>query len=141
MRGLVVASFPYGYQPDPAAPGRLVVYDPEASVVWMIYGWLIDERRSIRSIVDELRRVGIPPARGQWGPTQVRRKIVNEAYVGRVYYERERVLRDGRRELRPKDEWIPVPIPSIITPERQAAALAQLARNRADLVGAPGAAR
>jgi site-specific DNA recombinase len=34
-RGLVVASFPYGYRPNPAAPGRLLVYEPEATVVRM----------------------------------------------------------------------------------------------------------
>jgi site-specific DNA recombinase len=138
-RGLVVASFPYGYRPDPGAPGRLLVHEPEASVVRMIYGWLIDEGRSTRSIVDELRRLAIPPGRAgrKWGPTQVRRILTSDRYTGRTYYNRGQVVSGGGRKERPAAEWIAVPIPVIVTPERHAAAQAQLARNRSALVGRP----
>jgi site-specific DNA recombinase len=138
-RGLIVASYPYGYRPDPAAPGRLLVSDSEAGVVKLIYKLLIDEGRSTRSIVDELRRLAIPAVRpgGQWGPTQVRRILTSDRYTGRVYYNRGQVLDGGRRKDRPADQWITVGIPAIITPERHAAAQAQLGRNRAALVGRP----
>ena len=138
-RGLVVASFPYGYRPDPAASGRLLVYEPEATVVRMIYSWLIDEGRSSRSIVDELRRLAVPPGRigHKWGPTQVRRILTSDRYTGRTYYNRGQVVSGGRRKERPPAEWIAIAIPAIITPERHAAALAQLARNRVELVGRP----
>lgn len=121
-RGQVVASYPYGYRPDAARRGYVVVHDPEAAVVRMIYGWLIDEGRSVRSIVDELRALGVPPATAAraWGPTQVRRIVASDRYTGRTWYK-----------------GIEIPIPAIITPERHAAARAQLARNAVALVGRP----
>jgi site-specific DNA recombinase len=138
-RGLIVASYPYGYRPDPALPGRLVVFEAEAAIVRMIYAWLIDEGRSTRSIVDELRRLGVPPSKHgrQWGPTQVRRIIASDRYVGRTFYNRAQVVAGGRRNARPPADWIAVPIPAIVTPERYAAARVQLAQNRARLVGRP----
>lgn len=143
-RGLIVASYPYGYRPDPAAPGRLVIYEPEAEVVRLIYRLLIDEQRSARSIVGELRRLAIPPSRGRrWPPTSVRRILTSDRYTGRVHYNRDEVIenpktgRKTRRTRRPASEWIAVPIPAIITPERFAAAQAQLQRNRQAQVGRP----
>jgi site-specific DNA recombinase len=137
-RGLVVASYPYGYRPDPASPGRLVINEPEAATIRMIYAWLIDEQRSTRSIVDELRRLGVPSSKPgrQWGPTQVRRILQSARYTGLVHYGQEQVIVGGRRR-RPEADWITVPIPAIITPERHAAALAALGRNREALVGRP----
>jgi site-specific DNA recombinase len=137
-RGLVVASYPYGYRPDPAMPGRLVVHEEEASVIRMIHAWLIEERKTTRKIVDELRRLGVPSSRPgrQWGPTQVLRILSSDRYTGRVYYNRDAIGAGGRRQ-RPASEWIAVPIPPIITPEQHAAAKAALARNRAAYVGRP----
>jgi site-specific DNA recombinase len=105
----------------------------------MIYARLIDDRQSVRAIVDELRRLQVPAARAgrQWGPTQVRRILTSDRYTGRTYFNRGQVTAGGRRTERPAAEWIPVPIPALITPERFAAAQAQLARNRATFVGRP----
>jgi site-specific DNA recombinase len=137
-RGLVVASYPYGYRPDPARPGQLVVHEGEASVIQMMYAWLIEEGRSGRSIVTELRRLGVPPARGgRWGLTQVRRILSSDRYTGRTFYNVRRTARGQRTVERPASEWIAVPIPAIVTPERHAAALAALDRNRQALVGRP----
>jgi Resolvase, N terminal domain len=54
-RGLVVASYPYGYKPDPARPGKLLVHDREAEVIQLIYRLCIEEGRSLERIVVELR--------------------------------------------------------------------------------------
>jgi len=35
-RGLVVASYPFGYKPDPAQPGKLVLHETEAEAVRLI---------------------------------------------------------------------------------------------------------
>jgi site-specific DNA recombinase len=143
-RGLIVASYPYGYRPDPEAPGRLVVHEAEGEIVRLIYRLLVDEQRSTRAIVVELRRLGIQPARGRrWGPTSVRRILGSDRYTGRAYYNRDEVVenpktgRKTRRAQRPASEWIAVPIPPIVTPERYAAAQAQLQRNREAQVGRP----
>jgi site-specific DNA recombinase len=95
-RGLVVPSHPYGYRFAPPIQdgakiknsGRLEIYEHEANTIRMIYSWLIDEGRSLRSIVDELRRLGIPSSRPgrRWGTTTVRRIVASPRYTGRVFF-------------------------------------------------------
>jgi len=145
-RGLVVAGpIPYGYRPDPAAPGRLLIDGDEASVVRMVYGWLVDEQRSIREITTELRRLGVRPRRGQaWAPSSVRRVLTSELYAGRAFFNRrERVTseRTGRkgtgRRFRPETEWIGLEVPRIVAGDLYRQAQVQLARNKARLGGRP----
>jgi site-specific DNA recombinase len=83
-RGLIVAGpVPYGYRVDPTAPGRLIVHPEEASVVRMMFSWLAEEERSLRSIAVELRALGIRPARGgQWAKSSVARVLRSELYAG-----------------------------------------------------------
>src|SRR4051794_12853668 len=48
---------PYGYRYVPrqdAVPGHLVVDEPEAELVRMLYGWLVDEQTTIRQILKRL---------------------------------------------------------------------------------------
>lgn len=127
---------PYGYrlQPD----GMLVIEDAEAEVVRLVYRLLVEERCSTRMVVDELRRRGLPPRRGaQWAPTSVIRLMTSEVYTGTWHYQRRAVTPDGVRQ-RPREEWIPVAIPAIVTPELAAAARAQLIRNAAQRRGQVG---
>jgi site-specific DNA recombinase len=118
-RGLVVTprNSPFGYA---AADGRWLVDDRQAAVVRLAYALLIDERRSVRGIVAELNRRGLPSARGPWNTTQLRRVLSDERYIGRGHYGD-----------------IVIPIPAIVTPAEHAAARAQLDRNRAQHVGRP----
>ncbi len=139
-RGLIVAGpLPYGYRPDPTVPGRLLVHDDEASVVRMVFNWLVNEARSIRDITAELRRLGVRPRRSAfWSKSSVRRLLTNEVYVGRAYFNRrERTGEDGRVRLRPKEEWIPVDVPAIVPEALFAQAQMQLTRNRDRLIGRP----
>jgi site-specific DNA recombinase len=80
-RGLVVASYPFGYNPDPAQPGKLVLHEAEAETVRMIYRLCVDEGRSLEQIVSELRRLGTLARKGQWGTTQVAR-ILSSPPIG-----------------------------------------------------------
>jgi site-specific DNA recombinase len=146
-RGLIVSgTFAYGYRPDPAAPGRLVVQDDEAGIVRMMFRRLVEEQRSIRSIVIELRRLGTAPARGRaWAKSSVRNVLTNPVYTGRAFFNRREVIaspRTGRRgtgrRLRPESEWVPVAVPAIVTPELFEQARQQLERNRQTLAGRPG---
>jgi site-specific DNA recombinase len=144
-RGLWVGSRrPYGYVFNPAAPGTLCVHEEEAATVRMIFRWLVEDRRSVRGIVAELRALGVKPQRGRaWGNSSVRRILTEERYIGRAYFNRRHVVdheRSGKRtavELRPRDEWIPVAIPALVDEALFARAEAQLMRNRAVLVGRP----
>jgi site-specific DNA recombinase len=113
------------------------VHEPEAEVVRRIYRWVIDERRSLGSIVRELRQSGVRAARGGWGTTQVRRILSEPIYTGQAFYNRRHVHADGSMRERERAEWIPIPVPAIVTVEQHAGARAQLTRNRELLVGRP----
>jgi len=131
---------PYGYEPEltkPGAknPGKLLICEREAEVVRLIYKLCVDEGKSIEKIVRELQRLGLPARKGQWGTTQVARILNDERYIGTVYYGKQKVRPGGRRVIGAKP--IPIPIPPIVTPERRQAALDQLRKNRAVLVGRP----
>lgn len=138
-RGLVVtpANSPYGYRPDPARPGHLMIYEPEAEIVKLVYRLCIDEGMSLDSIVAELHRLGTPSMKAaqghRWGRTQVARILNSHRYTGTMSYGEEQCLPGGKRQ--PGSNPIPVPIPALVTPERQAAARAQLTKNKAVLVG------
>lgn len=144
-RGLVVASRPaFGYRADPEHSGRLLIHEPEAAVIRMMFRWCAEEQRSIRGIALELTRLGLRPQRGQvWRMSTVRRILTNVLYTGQAYYGQREVAehpRTGRRTLhrwRPREDWISIPVPAIVTPETLALAEQQLARNRAILVGRP----
>jgi site-specific DNA recombinase len=145
-RGLVVTGpYPYGYRPDPAQPGRLIIHPEEADVVRMIYRWLVDEHRSIRSIVTELRRLGILPRRGrEWAKSSVRKLLTSPFYAGQAHYNRrEKIVnaKTGRqgtgRRFRPESEWIPISVPAIVDEALFARAQEQLGRNRGTQTGRP----
>jgi site-specific DNA recombinase len=146
-RGLWSGRAPYGYRVDPARPGALVPDEPEAAVVRMMYRWLVEEQRSIRSITTELRRLGLHPrAGGAWTKTSVSRLLTLELYTGRAYFGRARHTEqraEGRRRVvrrpQPESEWLPIPVPALVSPELFAAAQAQRVRNRAILGGRPPA--
>lgn len=148
-QGLWVPSAPpYGYRRLPAcgqAPPRLQVYEPEASIVRELFRRLVEEGRSLRSLVRWLNESSIPTAKGKkkWSPSVVGRLLTNPIYQGVAYMNRYQAVepahprcryrrqRRSSRRLRPQEEWIAVPVPAIVTPEEFAAAQAQLQKNRA----------
>jgi site-specific DNA recombinase len=65
----------------------------------------------------------VVPPKGQrpiWGTSTISRILHNEAYIGRIYFNRTESVPDhrpGRRPKqvpRPREEWIPIAIPSIV---------------------------
>jgi len=67
---------PYGYRYVPrqeAVPGHLVVDEKEAALVRTLYGWLIDERTTIRQILKRLNAGPDVPRSGRhaWSPCLV----------------------------------------------------------------------
>ena len=128
----------YGYRLDPQQPGKLVIHDEEALVVRMVFRWLAEEQRPIREITAELRALGVRAPRGRlWAKSSVRRLLTSELYAGRGYYNRRERLAK-RLRFRPESEWIPIPVPPIVSSELFDRARAQLARNKALMVGRPG---
>jgi len=145
---VVAGKAPYGYryvhrQDD--VPGHLVVDETEAELVRMLYGWLIDEQMTIRQMLKRLNFGPWYPRSGKhpWSPSVVHHILADPVYTGTAYANRYRYLppkkprtprgpRTGEnscRQLRPREEWLPITVPAIIDQATYARAQAQLARN------------
>jgi site-specific DNA recombinase len=121
---------PYGYRriaAEPGRPARMEIFEPEAEIVRAIFAAHADESASIRQIAHELHDRGIPSPSGKpiWGTSTLQRLLSNEAYIGRVYYNRRETIigapasRGARRTKtryreRPREQWITIPVPPII---------------------------
>ena len=110
----------------------------------MLYGWLIEERMSVRQI---LKRLNAGPwlARcggARWSASVVHRILSDPTYSGTAYANRYHYVppekprargpKSGEntcRKLRAKEEWIPIPVPPIVDEETRRLAQAQLERN------------
>jgi site-specific DNA recombinase len=137
-RGLIPAGpVPFGYRPDPTAPGRLAVHEEEARVVRLMFGRLLDDQRSVRKIAEELTRAGTRAPKGpRWAPATVKRLLSSEAYIGRLWFNRT-IGTGSTRRRRPEAEWIPLDVPALIARPLFERAQAQLRRNRTMLAGRP----
>ena len=80
---------------------------------------------TVREICRRLNADGVPSPTGKptWGTSTICRLLRNEAYIGRVYYNRtesvpdRRPTRHHRQVWRDRDEWIPIDCPRIISDE------------------------
>ena len=114
---------PYGYRRVPRSaegPARLEVYEPEAGVVRRIFADYVAGGQSMRQITRRLNAEEIPSPTGKpvWGTSTVGRLLRNEAYVGRVYFNKTEAVPGGRRGLqrrRPREEWIAIPVPAVVS--------------------------
>jgi site-specific DNA recombinase len=115
--------------PADGGPARIEVIEPEAEIVRWIFDAYVEKGRSVRQISFDLLERGIPSPTGKpiWGTSTITRLLRNEAYTGTVYYNRrEHFDGNGRRGARnrktrsrerPREEWIPIPVPAIIDPD------------------------
>lgn len=120
---------PYGYRRVPRdadGPARLEVFEPEATVVRRIFDDYVSGGHSTRQIAKRLADDSVLSQAGKtmWGTSMIGRLLTNEAYVGRVYYNRTEAVPvpDGRAKSyrqrpRPKDEWIAIAVPPIVSDE------------------------
>jgi site-specific DNA recombinase len=119
----------YGHRrvvPTNGGPARIEIFEPEAEIVRWIFDAYVEKRRSVRQISFDLLNRGIPSPTGKpiWGTSTITRLLRNEAYIGTVYYNRrEHFDGNGRRGARnrktrsrerPREEWIPIPVPAIV---------------------------
>ena len=118
----------YGYRrvarSAATGPAHLEIYEPEAAVVRRIF----TDRAggtTVREISRSLNadRVPSPTGKTTWGTSTILRLLRNEAYVGRVYFNRTESIPDRRptrhRRQVPRDraDWIPIACPRIIADE------------------------
>ena len=119
---------PYGYRRIPRCGelrAHLEIYEPEVSVVRRIFKYYVKQDLSTRQIAKQLNQDGIssPSGKNIWGTSTIGRILRNEAYVGRVYYNRSELIQDrrpgkGTRQVpRSRDQWIEIPVPRILTDE------------------------
>jgi len=148
----VFSAAPYGYRylrKTADTPARFEILPDEAAVVERIFTWVAQARCSIREVCRRLEKQGIPTRGGKrrWDPATVRGLLRNPAYRGQAAYgktrngERKPRLRPqrGRPEVprrpavaqpRPRDEWIEVPVPPIVSAALFDAVAEQLRDNR-----------
>lgn len=115
----------YGYR---QVPGGFEVHEEEARVVRRIFelaaaGW------GPQRIALRLEEEGVPGPRGPyWHRNTVRRIIINPVYMGLMHFNRfdtagthnNRFLEPARkvpRRIRPREEWISVRTPAIVSKE------------------------
>ena len=126
---------PYGYRRVPrsaAGPARLEIHDPEAAVVRVIFGYHTTDGLSMRQITRRLADDGVasPSGKPVWPISTISALLTNDAYHGTWYYNRSEALPAtgptgaAARRDRPRDEWIGVPVPAIISDDTFAAAQA-----------------
>ena len=120
---------PYGYtrvRPEPSQPPSMEVDPQTAPIVQQMFRWYGTDRLSDRQIAIRLTKLGTPArtrnGHSYWHPGSVRTVLMNDAYLGIWYANRyKKEAREGQRHpqqvRRPADQWIPIPIPALISPE------------------------
>ena len=148
----VMSGAPYGYRyirKTDEAPAAYSVLEDEARVVRRIYEMYTVEGLSIGEITRRINAEGIPTrkASARWERSTVWAVLRNSAYRGVACFgktrasSRTRVIRPLRRRgvatpcvtsghERPRDEWIEIPVPSLISEETFARAQELLQENK-----------
>ena len=118
----------YGYRRVPRCGDRaahLELYEPEAAIVRRIFRDYVEDGRSMRQITWQLSQDRIPSSSGKtvWGVSTIGRLLRNEAYIGRAYYNRTASVlhrhpgKGARQVRRPRDQWIAISVPAIVSEE------------------------
>ena len=146
----VMSGAPYGYRYIRKKEEALAAYtikETEASVVRRVYEMYTVEGLSIAEITRRLNREGIPPRRaGRWERSVVWGMLRNPAYRGVACFGKTRLsprtqTRPQRRRgittpsntaghQRPREEWIEIPVPALVTEETFARAQELLSHNK-----------
>ena len=148
----VMSGAPYGYRyvrKTDVAPAAYVVLEAEARVVVRIYEMYTVEGLSIGEITRRLNAEGIPTrkASARWERTTVWAVLRNSAYRGIACFgktrasSRTRVMRPQRRRgvitpsmtaghERPREEWIEIPVPALVSEDSFARAQELLQENK-----------
>src|SRR5215813_12349776 len=147
----VLSGAPYGYRyirKTDEVPAAYVVDEAEARVVRRVYEMYTVEGFSIGEITRRLNREGVPARRAsRWERSVVWGVLRNPAYRGVACFGktrisvRTRVMRPQRRRgtttpsstaghQRPREEWIEIPVPALVTEESFARAQELLYQNK-----------
>jgi site-specific DNA recombinase len=148
----VLSGAPYGYRyirKTDEAPAAYSVHEPEARVVQRIYEMYTVQGCSIGEITRRLNAEGIPTRKvsARWERSTVWAVLRNPAYRGVACFgktrasARTRIMRPQRRRgvtvpsttvghERPREEWIEIPVPALVSEESFARAQELLQQNK-----------
>jgi len=148
----VMSGSPYGYRyvrKTDEAPAAYMVDEAEARVVQRVYDMYTVDGLSIGEITRRLNAEGIPTRKrsARWERSTVWGVLRNSAYRGVACFgktrisARTRVMRPQRRRgvttpsttaghERPREEWIEIPVPALVTEESFARAQELLQENK-----------
>lgn len=144
---------PYGYNyvkkdKEKGIEGHYEVNEKEAEIVKMMFDWVVKDGISQREVVRRLTASKIPPRKGsaRWGRSSVHKILTNETYTGVTYYYKYQAVESDKYKqtryykhrktglrLRPREEWIPIPLPDslkIIDKQTFLVAKSQFDRNK-----------
>jgi site-specific DNA recombinase len=153
----VMSGAPYGYRyirKTEEALAAYIVDEAEASVVRRVYEMYTVEGLSIAEITRRLNREGIPTRKAsRWERSVIWAMLRNPAYRGVACFGKTRLSartqkRPQRRRgvttpsntaghQRPREEWIEIPVPALVTEESFARAKSCCTTTRYDRVGVP----
>jgi len=128
---------PFGYRYIPVSEangGSWEIDTQEAAVVRQIFAWYTEDCWSLKKIARQLNETGVLVRRkgGRWNAGRISVILDQPAYAGKAYYNRYRTRPEsvGRRRkqgrgrllapdhvLRPREEWIAVDTPAILSQE------------------------
>ncbi len=148
----VLSGAPYGYRYVKKSETSAAYYDiieGEAAVVRDVYRWYTEEALSIGEIYRRLNALDIPTRRRKslWDRSTVWGMLRNPAYKGTACFgktertERKKITRSLRKRggfsprnscsrERPKEEWIEIPVPSIVSEDAFSFAQERLEKNK-----------
>jgi site-specific DNA recombinase len=134
---------PYGYRLE--EDGALVICEPEARIVRLIFTWYVygdesSKRLGYKAIARKLSEMRVPTwadvhdkgyqkkrKRGEWSVSTVDLILRKEVYVGTWFYGKS----DGKTgKMNPRESWIPVEVPAILSRELWARAQEKRKRNK-----------
>jgi len=131
----------YGYRFDKETD-TLHIIEEEAKIIRLMYQWFVSKDVSPYEIAQRLNTMGIPSPKGkQWSKQTVKRILSNSAYAGTLYIRRydtkdvkfnkykPREERVSRKE-RPREEWLPISLPSVVDKETWEAAQKRFENSR-----------
>ncbi len=147
----VLSGAPYGYRYVPksdTAEAYYLVLEPEAEVVQAVFQRYTQARVSINALARELNERGVATRRAaRWCRSTVWAMLRNPAYMGLACFgktetvERRKITRPLRQRggysprnsanrERPRDQWIGIPVPPLVSEETFALAQEQLEANK-----------
>ncbi len=148
----VLSGAPYGYRYMKKSDSTAAYYEvmeAEAEVVRLVFQTYIEQAVSINAITRMLNERQIPTRKGiaRWERSTVWAMLRNPAYVGRACFgktelrPRQRITRPLRQRKghatrnsanheRPRQDWIEIPVPALVSESTFALAQEQLERNK-----------